>query len=126
MKKKDLKFQILEERIEHEREVRELSDEFVEQARVLQAAEYQRRLDVLNHAHEQAVQAARATVPRETFDRYTETEATKATTRDDIIDKKLADFDSWRSGINGRTIGVGAAVAIAVIVINIIFRLIGQ
>ena len=35
-----------------------------------QAIEYERRLDVLNHAHEAAVIAQAATVPREMFDAY--------------------------------------------------------
>jgi hypothetical protein len=36
----------------------------------LQAAEYERRLDDLNHAHEQAVEAQAMTVPRELFDQF--------------------------------------------------------
>lgn len=38
----------------------------------LQAAEYERRLDVLNHNHTQAAEAAARTVPRETFEAFKE------------------------------------------------------
>jgi hypothetical protein len=54
----------------HERELRTLAETAVERARQIQFDEYERRLTTLNHAHEQAVEAQRATVPRETFDTY--------------------------------------------------------
>lgn len=42
----------------------------VEKARQIQFNEYERRLDGLNHAHEQAIETQRLTVPRETFENY--------------------------------------------------------
>jgi hypothetical protein len=70
-----LTLDLLAERIETERRERVSAQEAVEKARQIQFDEYERRLDILNHSHEQAVEAARATVPREIFDRYVETAA---------------------------------------------------
>ena len=42
----------------------------MDKALELQAVELSRRLDILNHAHERAVEARRETVPRETFENY--------------------------------------------------------
>lgn len=61
---------LLAERIEHERALREQSDAYLKTALDLQAAEYERRLDSLNHAHQAAVEAQAMTVPREMFDQY--------------------------------------------------------
>lgn len=46
------------------------ADIYTDKAIKLAADELARRLDVLNHAHEDAVQAQAATVPREVFDNY--------------------------------------------------------
>lgn len=58
----------MKERIEHERELRESHENSTTEALRIQAIEYERRLDNLNHAHEAAIQAQALTVPRETFD----------------------------------------------------------
>jgi hypothetical protein len=56
---------ILSDRQAWEREFKSLSD-----ALRLQAAEYERRLTVLNHAHEDAIRAQAMTVPREMFNGF--------------------------------------------------------
>jgi hypothetical protein len=52
----------------HERESRRLAERAVEKARAIQFREYERRLDELNHAHDAAVVAQASTVPRETYE----------------------------------------------------------
>ena len=99
----------------------------------LQAAEYERRLETLNHAHQQAVEAQARTVPREMFDAYVkETEAreralvTSQNERFSIavqsINERVSELQNWRSGLEGRLIGVSAVIGVVVIVINIVIR----
>lgn len=61
---------LFQERIKHEREIRELTERSVEKERSTQFDEYARRLADLNHAHERSLIAQAATVPREMFDTY--------------------------------------------------------
>ena len=61
---------VLEEKIKHEKELREAKEDAVEKERQIQFNEYERRLTTLNHAHEQALEAQAKTVPREVFDNY--------------------------------------------------------
>lgn len=56
--------------VANERELRLVAESAVEKARSIQFDEYERRLDQLNHAHEEAKETARKTVPRETFENY--------------------------------------------------------
>lgn len=58
----------LELRLDYERSLVAQKAELVEQARTIQAREYERRLDILNHAHEAAVQEQARVLPREIFD----------------------------------------------------------
>lgn len=81
----------------------------------LQAIEYERRLSDLNHAHQQAREAAAQTVPREIYDRDRET---------DRAARALAKTDSDTS--SGKALGrrdlfalAGAVVALIVGVIVI-------
>lgn len=48
----------------------------------IQAAEYERRLTVLNHAHEEAVRERNRVLPREMFDQW------------------VTDFSKWRDAVN--------------------------
>jgi hypothetical protein len=68
------------------------------------AAELSRRLDGLNHAHEQALEAQRLTVPRETF------EATM-----DSINKRLA-------AVERLAVGIGAVLAVVSVVLPIAMK----
>jgi hypothetical protein len=54
----------------HERELRLVAEAAVERARVIQFNEYERRLDALNHAHDQAVAEQLRTLPRTEFDQF--------------------------------------------------------
>lgn len=63
---------ILAERLANERALREQAMAYIEKALELQAVEYSRRLDALNHAHEQAVVEQARTVPRTDFQTYVE------------------------------------------------------
>lgn len=58
----------------------------------LQAAEYERRLDVLNHAHEEARAVQAVTVTRERFDDYTRTEQEKRELALQRVDEKFQDY----------------------------------
>lgn len=58
----------LELRLDYERSLVAQKLELIEQARVIQAKEYERRLDILNHAHEAAVTEQARVLPREIFD----------------------------------------------------------
>jgi len=81
--------ELLEQKIKYERELVRTQFALLETARKLQAAEYERRLTVLNHAHEAALQAQAMTVPREMFSGYVkDQEAWKV------------DFNKWRDTIN--------------------------
>ncbi len=60
----------IESRITHERELREEAAAAALRALELQAHEYERRLDVLNHSQARLDQAVGSTVPREIFDAY--------------------------------------------------------
>jgi hypothetical protein len=101
----------------------------------LQAVEYERRLEALNHAHEQAVQAQAMTVPREMFDQYVKEHATSAAQREGALnDKTIASIEAlnsrvnelqnWRSGVEGRIIGIAAVIGVVVIVVNLAIRLV--
>ncbi len=56
--------------LNHERELRETNDIANAKALSLQAGEYGRRLDDLNHAHEHAVEQQATFMPRELFEAY--------------------------------------------------------
>lgn len=64
------KWDILAERIAHEVQLRELKEAAVEKERQIQATEYARRLNELNHVYERAEEAQKHTVPREVFDNH--------------------------------------------------------
>lgn len=99
----------------------------------LQAAEYERRLETLNHAHQQAVEAQARTVPRELFDQYVKESANreaalvaaqseKSITAIGALNDRVDEVNTWRSGLEGRLIGISIAIGIVVIIINIALR----
>jgi hypothetical protein len=57
-------------KLAHEREIRQERESAAKSALDLQAREYERRLDTLNHAHEDARRAQADTVPREMFEAF--------------------------------------------------------
>jgi predicted PolB exonuclease-like 3'-5' exonuclease len=58
----------------------------------LQAEEYERRLEDLNHAHEEARLVASRTVTREAFDQYVATEREKREFALDRVNEKFEDY----------------------------------
>jgi len=58
----------LEELIHQEKNLREVGDENSDKALVLQKVETDRRLEILNHAHQLAVEVQQTYVPREVYD----------------------------------------------------------
>jgi len=100
----------------------------------LQAQEYERRLEDLNHAHAQAVEAQARTVPRELFDAYVketaaredalvEAQAERFNTAIGALNDRIDGLDRWRSGLEGRMIGVSAVIGVVVVIVNIAIRL---
>lgn len=68
--KNPAKTDILEERIIHLRELFETHHAYVKEALELQAKEYERRLDILNHQAEQIVEMKNTFVFQESFNEY--------------------------------------------------------
>ena len=60
----------LEQRLDYERSLVAQKFELIDRALQHQAAEYERRLTVLNHAHEAAVKEQARVLPREMFDTF--------------------------------------------------------
>ena len=105
-----------------------------ERALKLQAAEYERRLETLNHAHQQAIEAQARTVPRELFDQYVKetsdredalsmAQNDKMTARLSAINARIDVLDNWRSGLEGRVIGIMAVIGVLVVIVNLAIRL---
>lgn len=67
-----------------QRELLDVRASFLQKALELQAEEYERRLGVLNHAHEMAVKEQARVVPREMFD------------------QKNAEQSKWRDDVNAQ------------------------
>ena len=77
----------LEQRLDYERTIMAQRMELVDKALALAAAEYERRLTVLNHAHEAAVKEQARVLPRETFDQWKD------------------DFSKWRGTVDTAVVG---------------------
>ena len=118
---------LLAERIAHEGQLREQSHMYLKTALDLQATEYERRLDDLNHAHSQAVEAAAKTVPRELFDQYVKESAARVelafsglqerlNAMETLADRREGSLATWRfiagflglSGVVGVMLGLVA------------------
>jgi hypothetical protein len=99
-----LSLDLLAERISHERELREttlaherelrlLTEEHVRDNLRTQAAEYARRLDELNHAHAQAVEAQARTVPRELYEAFVKENDTRRETLLSSVRTQIGSLD---------------------------------
>lgn len=62
------RYKILKREIKHEKELREMASAMGQMALEKQAAEYERRLDDLNHSHSLAQQRDAEFLKRETYD----------------------------------------------------------
>lgn len=87
----------------------------MEQAVVLQHTEYMRRLDELNHAHEQARADWQRALPREVHD-------------GDIRRLESAIYANEKAvtNANGRMVGFGAAITIVLALLELALRFIGK
>lgn len=83
----------LELKITHERELREATLREHDTALKLQAAEYERRLDILNHEHERTVAILSTTVSRERFDQYISDELKTDKLREDKTNAHFSRID---------------------------------
>ena len=99
--------EVLAERIEHERELRQQTERYVNKALRKQADEYERRLDALNHAHEQAVAEQARTVSRELFDVYVKETSLAGDLKLKPISDRVSKVESWQDQWSGRVIGLG-------------------
>lgn len=124
---------LLAERLASERALREAHERAVDKALQLQADEYERRLDALNGEAGRLAKVLADSVPREVFQNYVkETEAREramsATQTDKLntalegINARIDELQNWRSGLEGRLIGVSAVIGVIVIVINFAIR----
>ena len=83
----------------------------IEEAQELAYRELQRRLDMLNHAHEEAKQKENHYLPRENFEQF------------------FKDFGTWRDTVNGtlsNQAGRMAAYAIGIVIIFGILNLVSH
>jgi len=117
-----LEFRRLEEQIATSVAMFDLKLSAKETALQLQATEYERRLEVLNHAHDEAVRVQNTYVPRDLFDER-------------LMDlSKQRDEDmKWRDEVNkalasiaGRSAGYSVAVGLVLTLVMIVMRLLGK
>jgi uncharacterized protein YbaP (TraB family) len=87
----------LQLQIKHERELREQAERYIAKDLVKQAKEYERRLEILNHAHEQAVDIQHTYVTDEKFDALLETISKK--NKED--DKRFGRIESYQNKLLG-------------------------
>ncbi len=90
-----------------------------ERALVMQAAEYQRRLDELNHSHAQQLQRNSDFIGREVWEAHRNAIETRFVgmdislrTRSDGLDKRINEFDNWRSRMMGIIVGIAAGAGL--------------
>src|SRR5688500_2976010 len=79
----------------------------MENAQKLQAKEYARRLNELNHAHEQAREVLGTYLPRETWEAWTKDEGI----RREKLDDELADISSQANAAQVAAVAVSASNA---------------
>ena len=119
--------ELLAERLASERALREQATRYIEDALRLQAAEYERRLDDLNHSHALAIEAQARTVPREMFEQYVKENAARVelafaglqdrlNSMEQLADRREGALSTWRfiagflglSGVVGVMLGLVA------------------
>ena len=88
-----------------------------ERAMTLQAKEYERRLEALNHAHEQQVERNTEYVSREIWDAFKRStdvrfDSTGETNnkRAEAFDKRVMELEQWRSRSTGVILGAMAVI----------------
>jgi hypothetical protein len=95
--------------IVHERELREAAAKEAQRALALQASEYERRLDGLNHEHDRTAALLSKIVGRDRFDEYVAEHAKYAAEQMAAIDKRFGRIE--------RTIALAAGGLIVLLVL---------
>lgn len=101
--------ELREKDVRHERELREQASAFEEKARSLQAAEYERRLSVLNHAHDEAKENWARSLPREIFEGWAKAN-----------DARIDALEKFAANLMGRFAVVAVVVAFVAAIIGAI------
>jgi hypothetical protein len=131
---REQEFRALREALEAVKDAIKAQASADQRALELQATEYERRLETLNHAHQQAVEAQARTVPRELFDQYVKETAARESAlvnaqsdrfnvAVEAINARVDELMNWRSGLEGRLIGVSAVIGVIVVIVNIAIRI---
>ena len=89
-------------------------------AQKLQAKEYARRLDELNHAHEQAREVLGTYLPRETWEAWIKDEGQRREKLDDEIQELRRDISNSKSVASAAAANTNRNIAVAVVIIGII------
>jgi hypothetical protein len=71
------------------------------EARRLQALELERRLGILNHAHEKAIEVQNTYLRQEVFDKSVETTILKDDARFELIQNKIDTLNTWQTRLGG-------------------------
>ena len=102
----------LDQRFSYERAITDQRFELAEKALTMQAREYERRLEELNHAHTQAVSERLRVLPREIFEQFKhEYDLFRRTT------------ETTLASITTRTLTWTAAVGLFVVLMSLAIRL---
>lgn len=89
----------------------DLRFEYNDDAIKLQAVEYARRLDQLNHDHQRTKETQQTYLPREIYEQ----------SQKDII-KNIADLREYKSNMEGRFWVMGVVVTFMSIIVNILLK----
>jgi len=100
--------ELLDKKIAFIRELIELKLTSNEKARDLAAIELARRLDILNHAHQEAARVQGTYIPREIFDSKLEQ-----------VNQKIGSLEGWKSNQQGRQAAVATFIVIITVVVNV-------
>lgn len=100
----------VERLIAHEAQLRQTELAARDHALAIQAAEYERRLDSLNHAHARSLEERTHTLPREIFEQFRQGEFF-------VLRKLVDDLIAERRGLRG---GWGYAVGVIGLVVALL------
>ncbi len=88
----------------------------------IQAAEYERRLDALNHAHEQAVEVQHTYLTQDKYTTERRSDATAAELAGERVDRRMTAIERWQA----RAAGVGLVlIPLAGVVGAVIVKVLG-
>lgn len=96
----------------------------IEKARKLQAAEYARRLDVLNHAHETAVEVQHTYVTQEKYEDYVKQIDTAQDIRAKFVDQRIDSLEKAQTNAAGKRSGQYSIYLYAVGILGILVLII--